>query len=137
MKKIDVAALSERRGSRYPSPFDAPCQGRGRRALGDAAGLSQFGVNLLVLEPGAWSAQRHWHGVTESGEETLGPRDCAGFKAGDPDGRHLINRSDRPVRLLEVGTGSQPGTDPIDNPDIDMVVPLGADDYHHRDGRPH
>lgn len=53
MKKIDVAALSERRGSRYPSPFDAPCQGRGRRALGDAAGLSQFGVNLLVLEPGA------------------------------------------------------------------------------------
>src|SRR5262249_49774988 len=48
-------------GTLYPSPFDEPCRARERRKLGDAAGLTQFGVNLLVLPPGAWSSQRHWH----------------------------------------------------------------------------
>jgi uncharacterized cupin superfamily protein len=149
MKKIDVASRPERRGSRYPAPFDAPCLARSRKALGDAAGLTQFGVNLLTLEPGVWSSQRHWHSaedefvyvlegevvlVTDSGEEILRPGDCAGFAAGDPDGHHLVNRSDRPVRLLEVGTRSSPGQDGVDYPDIDMVIPVGSDAYHHRDG---
>jgi uncharacterized cupin superfamily protein len=79
--------------------------------LGDAAGLSQFGVNLLHLPPSAWSSQRHWHSaedevvlVTEDREEILRAGDCARFKAGDPNGHHLQNRSDQPALILEVGS---------------------------------
>jgi len=59
--KIDVVGARARAGSRYPKPFDEPCQNKTRRRLGLAAGLTQFGVNLLELGPGAWSSQRHWH----------------------------------------------------------------------------
>src|SRR5690606_1964700 len=108
MKKIDIAAVPVLEGSGYPSPYDAPCAGRQRRRLGDAAGLSGFGVNLLRLPPGAWSSQRHWHAaedefiyvlegevvlVTDHGEETLHAGDCSGFPAGDANGHHLQNRS--------------------------------------------
>lgn len=61
MPKIDVAAVPERKGSGYPKPFDAPCAGRIRKRLGEAGGLSDFGVNLMRLPPGGWSSQRHWH----------------------------------------------------------------------------
>ena len=60
-KRIDVAALTPVVGTLYPPPFDAPCRARERTRLGDPAGLTQFGVNLLRLPPGAWSSQRHWH----------------------------------------------------------------------------
>src|SRR5580692_7355324 len=118
-KRIDVAALTPIVGTLYPAPFDQPCRSRARTRLGDAAGLTQYGVNLLRLPPGAWSSQRHWHTggdefiyvlsgevvlVTDQGEEVLRPGDCAGFKAGDPDGHHLQNRSGEDVTLLEIGT---------------------------------
>ena len=60
-KRIDVAAVPAVTGSLYPSPFDEPCLKKDRRRLGELAGLTQFGVNLLRLQPGAWSSQRHWH----------------------------------------------------------------------------
>jgi uncharacterized cupin superfamily protein len=60
-KKIDLATARQRIGSGYPPPFDQPCLKRVRSILGDAAGLTQFGVNLLRLAPGVWSSQRHWH----------------------------------------------------------------------------
>ena len=59
--KIDVVSARARAGSRYPKPVDEPCLNKTRRRLGLAAGLTQFGVNLLELGPGAWSSQRHWH----------------------------------------------------------------------------
>jgi uncharacterized cupin superfamily protein len=65
-KRIDIEKIAGIVGTLYPSPFDLPCRTRERRKLGDAAGLTQFGVNLLILPPGAWSSQRHWH--TESDE---------------------------------------------------------------------
>ena len=65
-KKIDVAGLPTTIGSFYPPPFDEPCLSQERTKLGDAAGLTQFGVNLLRLPPGAWSSQRHWQ--TDSDE---------------------------------------------------------------------
>jgi uncharacterized cupin superfamily protein len=117
-KKIDWQTVKAIRGSRYPSPFDAPVAGRARQRLGDGAGLTQFGVNLTRLPPGGWSSQRHWHSaedefiyilegelvlVTDSGEEVLRPGDCAGFKAGVADGHHLQNRTSREAVLLEVG----------------------------------
>jgi uncharacterized cupin superfamily protein len=151
MPKIDIAAVPVRTGSGYPAPFDAPCAGRTRRPLGDAVGLDQFGVNLQRLAPGAWTSQRHWHTtedefvwvvsgevvlVTDAGEETLRAGDCAGFKAGVPDGHHLQNRSDSEAVLLEIGT-RDPAGDACDYPDIDLVARAGEDIYRHRDGAPY
>jgi len=150
MPKIDIDALPVRVGSAYPAPFDAPCAGRTRRALGDAAGLDQFGVNLQRLAPGAWTSQRHWHTtedeftwvvsgevvlVTDEGETVMRTGDCAGFKAGVANGHHIQNRSGAEAVLLEIGT-RRPGVDACDYPDIDMIV--GPDDiYRRRDGTPY
>lgn len=150
-KKIDLAAAPYVKGASYPAPFHEPCAGRERWRLGDAAGLDQFGVNLLRLPPGAWSSQRHWHSaedefvcilegevtlVTDEGEELLKAGDCAGFKAGDRDGHHLQNRSEREVVLLEMGSRRR-GEGGVDYPDIDMEFPKGAKGFQHRDGRPY
>ena len=133
MKKIDVSATRRTKGSKYPRPYDEQCRERVRHALGDAAALTQFGVNLLRLPPGVWSSQRHWHSledefvwvvegevvlVTEDGEELLGPGDCAGFKAGAANGHHLQNRSMRDALVLEIGSRST--DDASDYPDIDL-----------------
>ena len=148
MPKIDVATAPVRTGTDYPPAFDAPCRERARSQLGDAAGLTQFGVNLLRLPPGQWSSQRHWHSaedefvyvlagegvlVTNGGEQILRSGDCAGFPAGVADGHHIQNRSTRELVLLEVGS-RRPGEDACDYPDIDMVAPAGRDAYFRRDG---
>jgi uncharacterized cupin superfamily protein len=149
MAKIDISRAPTRIGSAYPPPHDAPCAGRKRWKLGDLAGLTQFGVNLLRLPPGVWSSQRHWHTaedefvwvlegevvlITDDGEEVLRAGDCAGFKAGVPNGHQVQNRSGAEAVLLEIGTRSV-GLDHCDYPDLDMIV--GPDDvYRHRDGTP-
>ena len=135
-KRVDPRDLPALLGTFYPSPYDKPCRARERRKLGDAAGLTQFGVNLLRLPSGAWSSQRHWHFkqdefvyvlegevvlVTDAGEEVLKAGDCAGFKASEPDGHHLQNRSDRDVLLLEVGSRIE--GDGAAYPGIDLVYP--------------
>jgi uncharacterized cupin superfamily protein len=150
-KKIDIGATPISKGSRYPAPYDEPCQQRLRRRLGDAAGLSQFGVNLTRLPPGCWSSQRHWHTaedefvyilegeavlITDTGEETLYPGDCAGFGAGKADGHHLVNRSALDVVLLEVGTRNI-ATDEVFYPDIDLMTIKGRAGYAHKDGAPY
>ncbi len=104
------------------------------RALGDAFGLTQFGFNLETLEPGAQSSVRHWHTLADEfvyllegelvlragdGEHTLRPGMCAGFKAGDRNAHHLVNRSDRPARFIVVGT-RVPG-DHAHYPDDDLA----------------
>src|SRR5271156_1352358 len=119
MKKIDIDAIPLESGCNYPPPFDAPCLGATWRRLGRGSGLTAFGVNLSRIPPGKWSSQRHWHThedefvmvlegeltlVTDSGEETLRAGDTAAFKAGDPDGHHLINRSGADAVVLEIGT---------------------------------
>jgi uncharacterized cupin superfamily protein len=151
MPRIDIDAAPTRFGTGYPEPFASACVGRKRWKLGDAAGLTQFGVNLLRLPPGQWSSQRHWHTaedefvfvlegevvlITEAGEEILGAGDCAGFKAGAPDGHHLQNRSEREAVLLEIG-GRRPAEDGVDYPDIDMLLKPGSGDYERRDGTPY
>src|SRR4051812_29245453 len=134
MKKIDVANAPERVGSRYPGGYHVTGMNKVRKLLADAAGLTQFGVHQLTLQPGAWSGQRHWHAledefvyvlegevvlITNAGEEVFAPGDCAGFKAGEPDGHHFINRTDRPAVLLEIGTRN-PGPDEVIYSDIDL-----------------
>lgn len=130
---LDPATLTAVNRTGYPEPYRALVAGRFRRRLGDAAGLTQFGVNLTRLDPGAASAQRHWHTredelvyvlegeltlVTDAGEQILTPGMCAAFKAGVPDGHHLVNRSDRPAVLLEIGTRDE--EDEAAYPDIDL-----------------
>lgn len=149
-RKIDVAALPRIVGTRYPAPYDEPCRSRERRRLGDAAGLSQYGVNLLRLPPGAWSAQRHWHQhedefvyvlagevtlVTNAGEEVFRAGDCAGFKAGDPDGHCFQNRSGEDALMLEVGTRT-PSGDEVQYPGLDLRVVAGRPGFAHADGTP-
>ncbi len=151
-KRIDGATLTAVIGTLYPPPFDQPCRARERRRLGDAAGLEQFGVNLLRLPPGSWSSQRHWHTaadefiyvvsgevtlVTAAGEEVLRPGDAAGFKAGDADGHCLQNRSTTDALVLEVGTRA--AADVTYYSDIDMMAPAEAKPaiYTHRDGTPY
>ncbi len=150
-RKIELATAPRRTGTSYPPPYDVPCLSRERVRLGLAAGLSQFGVNLLRLPPGQWSSQRHWHHgedefvyvlkgevvmVTDAGEEVMRPGDCAGFKAGVPDGHHLQNRSDEEALILEVGTRLPKG-DGATYPDIDLRIDAGAFKYLHADGRPY
>jgi uncharacterized cupin superfamily protein len=114
---LDPATVTLRPGA-YPPPFDRVIAGREKRPLGDALGLKNFGVNLVVLKPGAKSAMRHWHTlqdefiwivegeitlVTDAGAQVLRAGDAAGFPAGNTDGHCLENRTDRDVRYLEVG----------------------------------
>jgi uncharacterized cupin superfamily protein len=148
-KKIDIAALKSVIGTLYPPPFDEPCRTRERTRLGDAAGLTQYGVNLLCLPPGAWSSQRHWHAkedefvyvlsgevvlVTNAGEEVLRAGDCAGFKSGDPDGHCLQNRGAVDATVLEIG--SRIPDEYATYSDIDMKAePDGS--YVHKDGTPY
>ncbi len=150
MGKIDPEAAPGTEDSDYPPPFDAPCRGRLRLALGEAAGLTQFGVNMLRLPPGRWSSQRHWHTeedefvwvlsgevvlVTNAGEQLLRAGECAGFPAGAPDGHHIQNRSSEEALLLEVGS-RRPATDCVDYPDIDLRWSAASGDTR-KDGTPY
>ncbi|WP_437278771.1 cupin domain-containing protein [Sorangium sp. So ce375] len=139
--------------SNYPEPFASRVAGRQKQALGDVFGLKSFGVNRTTLKPGAMSALRHWHSVqdefvyilsghptlvTNTGETTLHPGMCMGFKGGDPDGHHLVNRSTEDVVYLEVGD-RLPG-DSGSYPDDDLKAVMGADgkwQFQHKDGTPY
>jgi uncharacterized cupin superfamily protein len=151
MPKIDLDAAPRRTGTGYPPPYDERCKLRDRLRLGDAAGLTQFGVNLLRLPPGQWSSQRHWHMhedefvwvlegevvlVEDEGETLLRAGDCAGFPAGVQNGHHLQNRGETTALLLEVGNRHAPG-DGATYPDIDLILREGEQSYRHRDGAPY
>lgn len=155
MPKLELPALDpelvpERRGSGYPEPFRSRMGDRVKRRLGDACGLTRFGVNLVTLGPGGQSALRHYHTredefvyllegevvlVTDTGEQTLRAGDCAGYPAGTRDGHHFVNRSRAPVRYLEIGN-----RDPEDTafyPDDDLAYAADSERYVHKDGSPY
>jgi len=151
MPKLDLAAIPLDGACGYPTPFDLPCLGGATQRLGRTAGLTTIGVNLTRLPPGVWSGQRHWHShedelvyvlegelvmVTDDGEETLRVGDFAAFKAGDANGHHLINRSDRDAVVLEIGTRDL-DHDRCVYPDIDMLAIPAEPPYVHRDGTPY
>ncbi len=151
MPIIDQSNLPVRTGSIYPEPYAAMVAGRSSIRLGDAGGLTQFGANLVTLQPGALSSLRHWHlnedefvMVTE-GECTLvqnaGPTvmqtgDCAAFPAGDPDGHHFINHTDRVARFLVIGTRAK--TEVATYSDVDFRVEQGGgtNTFTYRNGTP-
>ncbi len=137
---VHPSAVDAEEGSSYPEPFASQVGKRRKRALGDATGLRNFGVNLVELPPGAVSSMRHWHDkqdefvyvlegelvlVTDAGETVLGPGMAAGFPAGVADGHQLLNRSDALAVYLEFGD-RLPG-DGCTYSDIDMLLPYRAD----------
>jgi uncharacterized cupin superfamily protein len=143
MPKIDVSAVPEISGSGYPAPFRDPVIGRHSRPLGDAGGLTQFGVKLVRLEPGAASSQRHWHEaedefvymlegelmlVESNGETRMLPGDAATFPAGVANGHHLVNRSAGDSTFLVVGTRAS--RERCHYPDVDLM--FVADDVGER-----
>jgi uncharacterized cupin superfamily protein len=135
MPKIDIEKISVDTSTGYPPPFNKAVEGRSRKRLARAAGLSHFGVNICTLKPGAASSQRHWHeGEDElvyvlegevvlredGGETVLKPGDAAAWKAGVPNGHCLVNRSDRNAVFIEVGT--RVASERAHYSDIDMMV---------------
>ena len=149
---VAAEAKPRERSSNYPEPFAARMQGRIKRPLGDLFGLTNFGVNLTTLQPGAVSSLRHAHSrqdefvyilhghptlVTDAGRTALAPGMCAGFRAGTGDGHHLLNETHEVVEYLEVGDRT-PG-DQGSYPDDDLVAVLedGRWRFTHKDGTPY
>ena len=134
LQALDAATVDAVIGSGYPEPFKQRVAARRKQRLGDAFGLSHFGVNLTTIPAGGTSALRHWHSredefiyvvsgelilVTDAGEERLATGMCAGFPAGRPDGHCLVNRSGRDAVYLEVG--DRHPEDEVTYPDDDIV----------------
>ena len=140
-------------GTTYPEKFRKEVASRSKRVLGDLFGLTNYGVNLVDLEPGGWSAQRHWHTredefiyvisgeltlVTDDGEQLLTPGMIAGFPAGAANGHHLINKSDSVASYLEIG--DRIAEDEVYYPDVDLqLVSDGKGErvFTRRDGTPY
>lgn len=148
----DPMRVPARRGTIYPKPLEEGFEGRLKRALTGRLGLTQFGVNLTTLEPGAKSSHRHWHAnedeflyvlqgelvlITMDGEQILKPSMAVGFPAGDENGHHLVNRSNEPATYLEIGTRSK--DEDATYPDVDLVATKrdGKYRFFHKNGEPY
>jgi uncharacterized cupin superfamily protein len=149
---IHALQVPARTGTIYPPPYDAALAGRAKRALGDVFGLTQFGVNLTELAPGAASSERHWHEredefifvvsgevtlVDDEGEHLLTAGMCAGFKSGAANGHKLVNRSSVPATVIEIGTRNE--SDRVRYPDADMTGTKENGKYRltRKDGTPY
>jgi uncharacterized cupin superfamily protein len=147
--KIDMATVPVKSGTIYPAPYDAQVAGRTSLRLGDAGGLSQFGVNIVILAPGAKSSMRHWHlnedefvmviqgsctMMLDAGPTIMHPGDCAAFPAGKPDGHCFINHTKNEARFLVVGTKAK--TEVATYSDVDFRVEQGGgmNRFTYRDG---
>jgi uncharacterized cupin superfamily protein len=153
MPKIDIRKVPVQKGAgRYPKQFCEPLNGREKQALGNAAGLTQFGVNLTRLKPGAVSALRHWHEqedefvyilegeialIEDEGETLLRAGEAAGFQASVANGHHLVNRSQRDAVFLVVGTRTP--EDRVHYSDHDLVYEYDGTSFTftHKSGEPY
>jgi uncharacterized cupin superfamily protein len=148
MPKVDLESIEPINRTGYPPPFNAAVAGRWYRRVAPAAGLTDFGVSEVTLEPGAWSSQRHWHDgedeflvmiegeavlVEDDGRTPLGVGDLAAWPKGDTNGHHVINESDRPCRFIVFGGGKNSGGG---YSDIDMMFTEDGR-YVHKDGTPY
>jgi uncharacterized cupin superfamily protein len=140
MPKIDIEAIPLLNATGYPEPFRHIVAGRSFQRLGNAAGLTQYGVNLVTIAPGGASSARHWHEnedefvymvdgelvlIENEGETIMKAGDAAGFKAGVANGHQFVNRSGRDARFLVVGTRAP--SERGHYPDIDLA--------YHGDGK--
>ncbi|MEO6041868.1 MAG: cupin domain-containing protein [Croceibacterium sp.] len=148
MPKINLAAIPQTNRTGYPDPYDQDVAGRWYRRLAPVSGLTQMGASHVVLKPGAWSSQRHWHRiedelvimlageavlVEDGGETVLRAGDIAAFPRGIEDGHHLQNRSDADCAFVAISAGQ--GADSGSYPDIDLQ--FKEDGYFRKDGTPY
>ncbi len=135
MPKIDIAKTPAQQIASYPKEFAQVISGREKQRIGDAVGLTQFGVNITRIKAGSASALRHWHEHEDEfvymldgelilqendGETVLRPGDAAGFKAGSDAAHCLMNRTDRDALYLEVGTRAK--SERVHYPDVDFMM---------------
>ena len=148
MPKLILDSIPQSNATGYPAPFDAPVQGRSWRRLAPAGGLTAMGASHVVLKPGAWSSQRHWHDeedelvimlsgeavlVEDSGRTVLKASDVCAWAKGVTDGHHLINESDADCSFIAVSAGNKDGSGAYS--DIDMT--FDGKGYYRRDGTPY
>lgn len=151
MPKIDLNSLPIRIGSGYPGALADGFEKRLQKRVGEAGNLTQFGVNLVTLEPGGMSALRHWHEqqdeflvvtdgklvlIDDDGETQLVPGDCCAFAAGDANGHHLVNRSGADASFVVVGTRTPTETAWYSDVDMKVTIGPGAAGYTKKDGSP-
>ena len=148
MPKLDLDAITQSNDTGYPAPFHEDVQGRWWRRLAPVAGLTQMGASHVVLKPGAWSSQRHWHIgedelvvmisgeavlVEDDGETVLRAGDVAGWAAGVENGHKIENRSDTDCVFVAISAGDRSTGGAYS--DIDMT--FGEAGYFRRDGTPY
>jgi uncharacterized cupin superfamily protein len=148
MPKIDIDASPQSNATGYPSPFDEAVQGRWWRRLAPTANLTHMGASHVVLKPGAWSSQRHWHAaedemvimllgeavlIEDSGETILRAGDVAAWAAGVQNGHRMENRTDIDCAFIAISAGNKDGGGEYS--DIDMK--FAADGYFRKDGTPY
>jgi len=146
MPKLDLSAIRQSNATGYPPLYAAVVQGRWYRRLAPASGLTDFGASHVELQPGAWSAQRHWHEgedelvvmlegeavlVDDHGETVLRTGDIATFPKNDPNGHHLQNRSEQPCVFIAIG---RPAQSDCHYPDIDMHLFASTGRQQRKDG---
>lgn len=149
MPKLDLEAIPQKNDTGYPEPYAADVAGRWYRRLAPAAGLTQMGASHVVLRPGSFSSQRHWHRVEDEllvmlegeavliedeGETVVRPGDVLAWAAGVENGHRLHNRSAEDCVFVAVSAGDA-DRDSGEYPDIDMV--FGPDGYARKDGTPY
>lgn len=150
MPKIELEKIEQTNRTGYPPPFDQDVAGRWYRRIGQAGGLAEIGVSHVLLQPGAWSSQRHWHEgldelvvmldgeavlVEDDGETVLRAGDCAMFPKDVANGHHLVNRSDRPCTFLAID--NRRGEGDCHYPDADLVWEMTNGRYTRKDGTPY
>jgi uncharacterized cupin superfamily protein len=150
LRALDVAPPAVQTG--YPEPFASQVAGRLKRRLGEAFGLTNFGVNLCRLAPGAVSSMRHHHSaedefvyvlqgrpslLTDAGITLMAPGDCAGFKAGSGNAHQLRNDTTDEVQYLELGARTDHDEVVYPDDDLALVRQGGRHLFTHKDGRPY
>ena len=148
MPRLDLETIPQTNATGYPAPFDAPVQGRWYRRLAPASGLTEFGASHVVLKPGAWSSQRHWHDdedellvmlsgeavlVEDEGRTVLRPGDICAWPKGVTNGHHLVNESDADCVFVCISGGDPDGSGGYS--DIDLM--FRGDGYFRKDGTPY
>ena len=149
---IDKGKVPVKTGSIYPEPYASQMEGRSSLRLGDAGGLTQFGANEVILQPGERSSLRHWHHredefvmimqgecvlVQDGGETVMRPGDCAAFPAGDPNGHCFVNRSGAEARFLVVGSRMNPEKATYSDVDLEIAIRDGKASFTYKDGTPY
>jgi uncharacterized cupin superfamily protein len=152
MPVIDKSKCPVKTGSIYPEPYASQMAGRSSLRLGDAGGLTQFGANEVILQPGAKSSLRHWHHredefvmvtqgecvlVQDEGDYVMRPGDCAAFPAGNSNGHHFLNKSAAETRFLVIGSRMNPERATYSDVDLEVEMKDGKATFTHKDGTPY